>query len=761
MHRNPSSRRQMDGSKVCSHKKVAVFLRIRPPPQPKNQKLVMDNALSNSTIEILDPTNEPGKFPTRIRTYPPTVSNFYRVNINRQSRDVPSYAKEFGFDCIMGPDTSQKTVYSAVVAPMVQDLLQLMHHPHPTHGSSSRAVTNESALLFSYGITNAGKTHTILGDLNSDNQSNWGIIPRAISEVFDHIRLQATNAPAIGYPSSPCQSKLQLYVSYFEIYNEQVYDLIPSQKTVSKYPFGNPPPLKVRECRGETLVRGLAKQKVDDTEHGIELTKLAHNKRHTSSNNINSDSSRSHFVCQMQIVQTFNSTVAVAPIDDDEESTVTSVSGYTTDEEAPVQSRQNTSTIWIVDLAGSERSKRTQVGSMRQKESTQINKSLMTLMRCLNTIKENSRHGGSSSIVPFRESKLTHIFMSHLTSSSAARTAIMVNVNPGKDDFDETQHVLAYATKAKLIEMDPEEYNRKRKQYSGEEYDLNGRKKVKPAPQKTSPKRLSPDKKPTLLSRVAKKLSPMRVFQKTSASSKPMSLKSRSSNSASDRECEALISSLHAAHSRIESLESENSQLVEELEIKEDLIRSEVALEMEERLRETRRKHREKYEQLQAQLGRKSSKVDFTVKMHRAESQLEELMDKVDECEKEMIRMNQDHHQEVDTLELEISHLKGKLAEAIVAKQEADAKIESLEKELTYCKRNHQKRKKQMTPQTKNPREDEDVMEEENIPTEPFKDDRSSSCEPLKFTLSVTKKAYHKKPRQRKPLRSAAINTSP
>lgn len=136
-------------------------------------------------------------------------------------------------------------------------------------------------------------------------------------------------------------------------------------------------------------------------------------------------------------------------------------------------------------------------------------------------------------------------------------------------------------------------------------------------------------------------------------------------------------------------------------------------------------------------------------------------MDKVDECEKEMIRMNQDHNQKVDTLEREISHLQGKLAEAIVAKQEGDAKIEILEKELKYCKRKHQKREKQATRHTKNPREGDEEMEEENNPTETVEDDRTLSSEPLKFTLSVAKKVYRKRARPGKPLRSAANNTAP
>ena len=365
-------------------------------------------------------------------------------------------------------------------------------------------TSHESALLFSYGITNAGKTHSVLGDINSSNQSNWGIIPRAISEVYSRIAFQSNNNnnnnnnSRNGQVSSSLPT-FQLYVSFFEIYNEQVYDLIPSKSSLSKHLFGVQPSLKVRECRGQTLVRGLAKHKVTSIEQGIELIKQAHNKRHTSSNNLNSDSSRSHFVCQMEIASS-NTGVAGAKIIpakrfastmDDDASSVASMSGYSTDEEVSRRTNQIIGNLWIVDLAGSERSKRTKVTtSMRQKESTQINKSLMTLMRCLNAIKDNGKNGSSSSnnnVVPFRESKLTHIFMSHLTSRSASRTGILVNVNPAIDDFDETQHVLAYARKAKLIEMDPDEYCRKRKQYFGEEYDLNGRKKVKPINKNQSP----------------------------------------------------------------------------------------------------------------------------------------------------------------------------------------------------------------------------------------------------------------------------------
>lgn len=767
LHRNPSSRRQVvtdngsSSSSSSANRKVAVYLRIRPPP-PLKKKVFgganKDSSSNNNTIEILDPTTEPGRFPTRIRTYPPKSSNSYRVNINRQAQDASAYAKEFDFDCIMGPETSQRTVYSSVAAPMLQDLLQsIEQQQQPSMASAPRSSTNESALLFSYGITNAGKTHTVLGDLNSKNQSDWGIIPRALNDVFDHTRLQANTKSSSGPQSSHLQSQLQLYVSYFEIYNEQVYDLIPSKSTMSKYPLGHAPPLKVREFHGETMVRGLAKHKVHDTAHGIELTKLAQTKRRTSSNNINSDSSRSHFVCQMQIVQTTSASDILDSNDDDDASTAMSMSEYSTDEEATMAHRQKRSTVWIVDLAGSERSKRTQVGSMRQKESTQINKSLMTLMRCLNAVKDSSHHG--SSIIPFRESKLTHIFMSHLTSRSAARTAIMVNVSPAIDDFDETQHVLAYATKAKLIQIDADEYSRKRKKYFGEEYDMNGRKKVKPVLLKSSQQKRSPSKKKeTLLARVAKKLSPKRVFKKTPGPKK--ALVALSSNLSTTKEdLETLRSALFEAQARIETLEHDNAHIQEEMENKEDQIRSEVAGEMEGHMRETRRRHQEKIQQVQQQLIKEASKSSLTLKMDQAESHLEELMDKLDECEKENIRMNQDHLKDVEAFAKEIEDLKAQLNEALHSKQEGDMRIETLEKQLKQYKKKLRKLEKHETPK-KEGIEGDGKLDTENFNAPCFESDDITPFGPFKIALPGSKKkaAYNRKLRPRNPLSNASNN---
>ena len=88
---------------------------------------------------------------------------------------------------------------------------------------------------------------------------------------------------------------------------------------------------------------------------------------------------------------------------------------------------------------------------------------------------------------------------------------MVVNVNPSVPDFDETQHVLSYASKARMIEMDPVELGKKRKQYFGDEYDMNGHKRIKKNTQVTHAKSAK-----SLVKKVAKALSPKNLAKKLS-----------------------------------------------------------------------------------------------------------------------------------------------------------------------------------------------------------------------------------------------------
>lgn len=277
--------------------------------------------------------------------------------------------------------------------------------------------------------------------------------------------------------------------------------------------------------------------------------------------------------------------------------------------------------------------------------------------------------------------------MGHLTSESAARTAMMVNINPSEEDFDETQHVLAYSRKAKLIEIDMKEYGMKRKEFFGEEYDVNGRKKPKLGENSHRTAGIVLKKsKNTFLSRMTKKLSPKRAEQKRFTSEEIAKENEEfATNDLDDEEIETLKKSMKVMKEKIGRLENKNMQLLDELDNKEDQIRIEVSMEMEERLRETRTKYNEKFEQLRSMMHRQASKADISVSMNRAENQLEELMDKIDECEKEMLRMSQQHKQIITALNSQIEELQRKDQLAMKEKAEDNLKISLLEKTLEKC----------------------------------------------------------------------------
>mmetsp|Transcript_42702 Transcript_42702/g.102979 ORF Transcript_42702/g.102979 Transcript_42702/m.102979 type:complete len:988 (-) Transcript_42702:1188-4151(-) len=770
---------------MIAKNRFSVLLRIRPlssssmavgaaaASNKHREELKAAAATNVNTIEILEShgsNSNTALLPTKIRTYPPTLSNSIRINVNRQhtngaANSTSTYAKEFEFDGVLGPDSSQQNCYSAVAAPLIDQVLQSgcssAGGRQRVGGGPSKSSSqqNESALIFSYGITNAGKTHTILGDIESKTSANWGIIPRALSHVLDHIRGSATN--------SQQQPPAELYMSFFEIYNEQVYDLVPAGQTSTSNTVNSnfPEALKVRECRGQVLVRGLNRHKISSTNQGIALSKLAHKKRHTSSNNLNKDSSRSHFICQMQIVN--RRPMARAAAGENVSVSSSTMGGYTTDEEVSVHSKQQTNSIWIVDLAGSERSKRTNViSSSRQKESIQINQSLMTLMICLNGINENGK-SGSNSIIPYRNSKLTHIFQSHLTSMSAWRTAMIVNVNPAVADFDETQHVLAYARTAKLIKLKPEEFGKKRKQYfGGDTYDLNGRKKVRPeaAAKPHASSRIHPaernSNKTTMkgfVSRIVEKLSPKRTKssnaldsnQKSQAmisihgpSKKNLNLPGYLSSSEPQIESTAVSStqqssqnvedhnafvdlriSFEKAQEEISRLEAENDHLRDSMAMKEEQIRSEVAEEMEDMLRLAREKHKKRESELMAENEElKKSNTSQMIKKDRAENELDELLDKYIESESEMVRMNNSHKEEISSKDAKIKELQRALQQAMNEKEEVESRKANKDQEnLAASSKN-----------TKRSRNEDDVDDAEN--------EENESDEPLSFNSFKTKK---------------------
>ncbi len=673
-----------------SNSTLSVFLRVRP-PSASEESVQNDQKATYNTVEIVKP-NRDEKNSTKIRTYPPKESNASKVvrgqhHLHSHSANTELIfsksslesaestvkgVKEFDFNQVFGPSSSQSDIYNEMAVPLVEGLF-----PSEKTKMAGDKVVGKSGLLFSYGITNAGKTYTIMGkDTNTlsrsdmgDIQDNHGIIPRAIHHIL-------TNINELNQRAGKDAVRYELQMSYLEIYNEQVYDLLPKKSSIQSNKFGGllpDNPLKLREERsGQVSVKGLAKYKVEDFSQGIKLAHDAKKRRHTSSNNINSDSSRSHSICQFKLIASPSEEFDLSR---DSGSIASEGSGYATDDDSIASkiSKQRSATLWIVDLAGSERSKRTGqfVGSARQKEARLINSSLMKLMRCFNALKENQT-SNKASCVPFRESKLTHLFMGHLTGAAASRTSMIVNVNPSVADFDETQHVLSYATMAKTVQINRSEYDRKRQaiELIGVKGQHTHGEDGRPLKNKTSNK----------IAKVARKLSPRAILkrrqeqkQKNITQKRKEELENLRSGPGVARVKKAadgtkprvagnkrklddigeLKEKLNIERKKAARFENESKSLKEKLGNCEAEIRGELAAETEAQFRRMREQHDSIVSRLKQQYRNscQTPKSSKKARLDRAEKAVEDMLDKVEECEEEMERMKDEHAQELQKLE--------------------------------------------------------------------------------------------------------------
>ena len=360
---------------------MQVYLRIRPPVS--TSEIESDESHAN-TIEILPNIHGCDKEIEKVRTYPPEKSNAAKVvrgqhHLHNSSNNMDTMfrrkrsgdgeefvkgVKEYTFNKVFGPDNSQEDIYNGVAAPLVEGLF-----PPDNASMVGDNAIGRSSLLFAYGITNAGKTHTILGGglRKSDAQAtrgqvtaNEGIIPRSLSHIITKIK-------EIESQTKNHNSSTQTYallMSYFEIYNEQIYDLIPKnelQKGSSNALGGKTlhstkhfrnlnQPLRIREGRkGRIIVHGLNKIRVKNLAHGLNLIQKAMQKRQTTSNNISDKSSRSHCVCQFEVVSVPNN--ADGTYTQSISSDTVSSAYSNEDENTRAHSKENTARMWIVDLA--------------------------------------------------------------------------------------------------------------------------------------------------------------------------------------------------------------------------------------------------------------------------------------------------------------------------------------------------------------------------------------------------------------------------
>lgn len=275
--------------------------------------------------------------------------------------------------------------------------------------------------IFAYGQTGSGKSFTMMGSPDKP-----GLIPRTCEDLFERIAAAHEETPSISY---------NVRVSYFEVYNEHVRDLL-VPVPAGKEPYN----LKVRESPVEgPYVKDLTEVPVRNINEILRYMRNGDNNRTTASTKMNDQSSRSHSVFTIMLKQIHHD--------------------LATDETTERSSR-----IRLVDLAGSERAKSTEATGQRLREGSSINKSLTTLGRVIAALADPQKRrkskapsgsgstlkppaSSSKSIVPYRDSVLTWLLKDSLGGNS--KTAMIACIAPS--DYEETLSTLRYADQAKRI----------------------------------------------------------------------------------------------------------------------------------------------------------------------------------------------------------------------------------------------------------------------------------------------------------------------
>ncbi|ORZ10767.1 kinesin motor domain-domain-containing protein [Absidia repens] len=333
---------------------------------------------------------------------PPEDSNAYRTRNRAPER--------YRFTKIFTENVSQQDFFNNTTLPLIKDVL-----------------TGENALIFAYGVTNSGKSYSIMG-----TRTDTGLLPRTLDVIFNSIKDYTSDSKVSSYLHTliPIDGKYEygIWVSYAEIYTERIYDLLiaPDKQRKRKSLA-----LKYEFRSGHKYIAGLTEVKVRSIDEAYTILRQGQRNRAVFSTLMNQTSSRSHSIFTIRIVR--------VPIYENE---------YVIED----PSYAVVSKMSIVDLAGSERYRNTLNSGQRLKEAGNINKSLMVLGQCMETLRLNqlkSSMGKRRAIVPFRHSKLTELFKSSFEGDGKA--VMVVNVNPTDTGFDENSHVMKFAAVAKDV----------------------------------------------------------------------------------------------------------------------------------------------------------------------------------------------------------------------------------------------------------------------------------------------------------------------
>ncbi|KAB5548625.1 hypothetical protein PHYPO_G00057750 [Pangasianodon hypophthalmus] len=295
--------------------------------------------------------------------------------------------KAFTYDYVFDPTTEQEEVFNTAVSPLLSGLFK-----------------GYNATVLAYGQTGSGKTFSMGGTYTSaqENEPTVGVIPRVVRKIFQEKEKR-----------TDCEFLLS--VSYLEIYNEEILDLLCTSK--------DKPVISIREDPKEGIkIVGLTESEVSTAEEMVGCLETGNSARTVGSTAMNAASSRSHAIFTISLEQRRGG-----------------------DKNDAIVSK-----LHLVDLAGSERQKKTKAEGDRLKEGISINRGLLSLGNVISALGDESKKG---TFVPYRDSKLTRLLQDSLGGNS--HTLMIACVSPADSNIEETINTLRYADRARKIKNKP------------------------------------------------------------------------------------------------------------------------------------------------------------------------------------------------------------------------------------------------------------------------------------------------------------------
>ncbi|XP_071410603.1 kinesin-like protein KIF20A isoform X2 [Pithys albifrons albifrons] len=404
--------------------------------------------------------------------------------MKNSERGVGHAVHRFTFSQVFGPETTQSEFFESSMKEIVRAY-----------------VNGVNGLVFTYGVTNAGKTFTIQG-----TSKDLGILPRSLDVIFNHIKerhylkmdfkpylcndvkkledaqvkqeealksavlaslkesvlvdimasyflketesivntmtnscdakSESSNYTSKSHPSNSLEknfvpldihrtnmhqrTQASVWISFCEIYNEYVYDLL---NVLSTSKTQRRRVLRICEDQeGNSYIKDLKWINVQSTEEACKLLKIGNKNRSFACTRMNEQSSRSHSIFSIRLLR----------LTDEHQPRVLGVSEMS-----------------FCDLAGSERCNKTHVFGDRLKEAGNINNSLHILGKCIAALKQNQNPKMKPSYIPFRESKLTRLFQPFFCGKGKA--CMIVNINQHASTYDETLHVMKFSAIARQV----------------------------------------------------------------------------------------------------------------------------------------------------------------------------------------------------------------------------------------------------------------------------------------------------------------------